>query len=139
MRADVDRPTAVANTRTVDEEATARLAHLEKKNAENQARSRDRRAKAKANAKATISRRNTAMLGFDESMLRLNEAMYLSHDSSCPAYEQHRDALTTAGITLADLALISADGLLANALLREAGVERAGDRLQIIATVRRRE
>ena len=59
-----DKP-PVAGDRTVDEEAAARLAQLEKKNADEQARRRGRKASAKA--KHTLN----------EAMVRLNEAIHL--------------------------------------------------------------
>ena len=58
-----DKP-PVAGDRTVDEEAAARLAQLEKKNADEQARRRGRKARAKAKR-------------LNEAMVRLNEAMHL--------------------------------------------------------------
>ena len=58
-----DKP-PVAGDRTVDEEAAARLAQLEKKNADEQARRRGRKARAKAKR-------------LNEAMVRLNEAIHL--------------------------------------------------------------
>ena len=58
-----DKP-PVAGDRTVDEEAAARLAQLEKKNADEQARRRGRKARAKTKR-------------LNEAMARLNEAMHL--------------------------------------------------------------
>ena len=55
----------VAGDRTVDEEAAARLAQLEKKNADEQARRRGRKARAKAKHR------------LNEAMVRLNEAIHL--------------------------------------------------------------
>ena len=61
-----DKP-PVAGDRTVDEEAAARLAQLEKKNADEQARRRGRKARAKAKHR------------LNEVMVRLNEAIHRIH------------------------------------------------------------
>ena len=59
-----DKP-PVAGDRTVDEEAAARLAQLEKKNADEQARRRGRKARAKTKHR------------LNEAMVKLNEAIHL--------------------------------------------------------------
>ena len=62
--------------RTLEEEAAARLAHSEEKQAEEQARCRERKARIKELKRK--ARMNSSMIELNEMMLRLNEAISLT-------------------------------------------------------------